>query len=153
GLVAGVALTSLLFAGMHMDPSQLIVIALMGAYLHFVYLASRSIWVPILLHTLNNGIAILVALNAGPAALDVESQGVPAILYLGSFSLVLFASIALWTSRAVVRPVQEPGARGQETGQKEGAMSSLTPEYERVSPVAALFTLASFGVLAYLLAQ
>lgn len=152
GLTAGVALTSVLFAVMHLDPSQVIVITVMGAFLHFVYLASRSIWVPILLHTLNNGIAILVALTQGPAVLSVESPAVPPILYLVAASLVLFASIALWTGRAVLVPADEwkpeyPGVSTPPTG------SGVRIVHEAVSPVAVLFTLVSFGVLAYLLSQ
>lgn len=145
GLTGGIVLTSLLFALMHMDPSQVIVITLMGAYLHFVYLASRSIWVPILLHILNNGLAILIALT-----MSVEAQ-LPAICYLVAFSLMLFASVALWTGRAAVTLAGDwkpeyPGISTPPPG-----MGALL-DYERVSPVAMLFTLLSCGVLLYLLA-
>jgi uncharacterized protein len=165
GLVWGVVATSVLFGLLHVDPSYAVVTALMGAYLHFVYVASRSIWVPIMLHVLNNGIAILIALTEkGPAELDADPKPLPPIYYLVSFSLVLFASIALWTGRAVVQPVQggeenwwdAPGWQPEYPG-----ISAPSPEaagevrlgYARVSPVAAVFTLASFGILLYLLSR
>src|SRR5262249_3210165 len=62
GLVAGVILTSVFFGLLHMDPAYAIVTAMMGAFLYFVYLGARSIWVPILLHTLNNSVAVLASL-------------------------------------------------------------------------------------------
>ena len=59
----GIALTSFLFSALHLDPSQFVVFTLMGADLHFVYLASRSIWVPMLLHLFNNGIVTTLVLQ------------------------------------------------------------------------------------------
>jgi membrane protease YdiL (CAAX protease family) len=141
GRAGGVLLTSVIFALMHLDPSQLIVITLMGAYLHFTYLVTRSIWVPIVLHMLNNGIAILVALTRGPQELGVEPQGVPVIVYLVGFSLVLFASIALWTSR--------PADSRQNPALGE---SNASGQSKRVSPVALFFTFISLGVLLVLIA-
>ena len=74
GLVTGVLLTSILFALMHVDPSLLLPIALMGAYLHFVYFVTRSIWAPILLHAMNNGVSILLALTLKPEQMDQDKH-------------------------------------------------------------------------------
>ena len=100
GVVAGVLLTATLFALMHVEPSQLLVIALMGLYLHFVYLAARSIWVPILLHAANNGLAILLHLTLKPTEPGGEDAAVPLVVHLAAFSLLVFGSVALWTGRA-----------------------------------------------------
>ena len=135
GAAAGVLLTAGLFAAMHLDPSQLVVITCMGAYLHFVYLATRSIWAPVLLHAANNAVAILIALVFKPG----DGQGnveVPVIVYVVTLALVLFGSVALWTSRA------EPDAPGD-----------ARPRYGAVSPAALLFTFVSFGALAVLAAR
>ncbi|MCI0700277.1 MAG: CPBP family intramembrane metalloprotease [Planctomycetia bacterium] len=168
GLLAGVVLTSVLFAVMHLDPSQVLIIALMGAYLHFVYLATRSIWMPILLHTLNNGLAIFLALTL---KLPPEGeQHTPPILLLVSFSLMLFGTVALWTSRATAQPLRkatDAGKGSQATNSERAETSEWKPEYpgisvpppeanvrlenEPVSPVALVFALVSFGVIVYLM--
>ncbi|MBY0459953.1 MAG: CPBP family intramembrane metalloprotease, partial [Gemmataceae bacterium] len=62
GLVAGVLLTSVLFAVAHIAPTRVPVYTLMGLYLHFVYYTTRSLWAPVLLHALNNGAAITLLL-------------------------------------------------------------------------------------------
>lgn len=158
GIIAGVALTAGLFAAMHLDPSQLVVIACMGLYLHFVYLATRSIWAPILLHALNNGLAILLALAVKPgnAQGDIE---VPVIVHVVGLSLVLFGSVALWTSRAAVEPVSlRDEAWWESDGWKPESPGVSAPPpganvrlaHAAVSPAALSFTLASFAVLVYL---
>jgi membrane protease YdiL (CAAX protease family) len=157
GLAWGVVVTSLLFGLLHVDPAYAAVTAVMGAYLHFVYLASRSIWVPIILHAVNNGVAILVSLTQqGPAQLDVDPKPLPGIYYLVSFALVLFASVALWTGRAELQSLR----RGEGDWRPEyPGISAPPPEaagdvrlgYARVSPVAALFAIASCLVLLSLL--
>ena len=58
---------------LHLDPSQLLVFTVMGAYLHFVYLATRSIWMPMLFHALNNSFAILAALYGVVEKLERQS--------------------------------------------------------------------------------
>jgi membrane protease YdiL (CAAX protease family) len=140
GTVAGVLLTSLLFALMHLDPSQVIVITVMGAYLHVIYLMTRCIWVPITLHALNNGIALLAAQLHGPPALGDEPQGVPVVVYLVGFTLVLFASIALWTSRPLSLQAREMPAE-----------PARSPRYHRLSRMALALTLVSLGVLMVLI--
>lgn len=149
GLVVGVLLTSLFFALMHMDPAQFLVFVCMGAYLHFVYLATRSIWASILLHASNNGIAILLALTLPPEKFE---QQTPFIVPLVACALVLFGSVALWTSRAVIEQIQ-----GNELNWEPEypRISSPPPDtnakvgYESISPVAFAFTVISFCAMLY----
>ncbi|QJW99341.1 CPBP family intramembrane glutamic endopeptidase [Frigoriglobus tundricola] len=161
GLGAGVLLTSLFFAVAHLDPSQLLTFALMGAYLHFVYRATRSIWPSILLHAMNNGIAVLLLLVLPPEKLE---QPTPVIVPLASLSLLIFGSVALWTNRArVERIAADDPTRWDGWESDEGTwkaeypgISTPAPEsglrlgYGAVSPVALGFTFASFSVLLYL---
>ncbi len=158
GLVAGVLVTSVLFAVMHIDPTQLFVIALMGAYLHFVYVATRSIWVPILLHAMNNGVSILLVLALKPEQLD-QDKHVPIVVTIAALSLMIFGSVALWTSRAELRPtLAEDDAWWESDGWKPEypGVSAPPPEanvrlgYAVVSPVALLFTFVSFVAVMYL---
>src|SRR5262249_2654226 len=56
GSVVGVLLTSLLFGLLHIDPVRICVTAVAGVALHVVYLTTRSLWAPILLHTGHNAL-------------------------------------------------------------------------------------------------
>jgi membrane protease YdiL (CAAX protease family) len=61
GVWLGVLLTSALFGLMHLDPAHAIATAAIGIWLHFTYLMSRSLIVPMILHTLNNSLAVIGA--------------------------------------------------------------------------------------------
>jgi membrane protease YdiL (CAAX protease family) len=153
GLVIGIILTSLLFGYLHLHPIYAIVYAAMGAYLHFTYLCSRSIWVPILLHALNNGVAAVLELAGAELRLGPDQPLAP-LVYLLSGSLLVFAGVALWTGRAEVqsystRPIdwqpEYPGISAPPAG-VEARMGYQTP-----SPVAVVNSLACCGALIYLL--
>lgn len=153
GIPLGVLSTAVLFSAMHLDPSQLVVIACMGVYLHFVYLATRSIWAPILLHATNNGVAIFLALvvKMGDAQGNVE---VPLIVHVVTLALMVFGSVALWTSRAEVELT--PGGGCVPWQPESPGISEPPPDanarlvYAAVSPAAVMFTFLSFGVLVVL---
>lgn len=70
-------LSSLIFAGYHMDPIHVIAVSITGLYLGWFRQISGSIWPPIVMHMLNN------ALGAGQALtgnVDAELAGwVPAV--------------------------------------------------------------------------
>lgn len=134
GLWAGVLITSLFFGFLHLEPIYALVTASMGAYLHFVFLASRSIWVPIGLHALNNGLGVLMEIGQMPKP-DPPEEFVP-VMYLASFALLVFVGVALWVSRARV------------TGSALAA-SEWTPEYPGISapPANTGLTLTEFPEL------
>ncbi len=60
GVVGGVLLTSMLFALIHMEPRQVAYTFPMGMLLHLAYLATRSLWIPVLAHTASNSLAVLM---------------------------------------------------------------------------------------------
>ena len=156
GIIAGVLLTSLLFGLLHMAPSHVIITALMGLYLHFVYLATRCIWMPILLHALNNGIAIFATLTGMIVQFDADPQGLTKVTYLASFALLLFGSIALWTGRAAVESSSQDGISWKPeypgiSAPPAGANAKLA--HADLSPAAVMFALASFAALVYLLSR
>ncbi|MFM8273053.1 MAG: lysostaphin resistance A-like protein [Gemmata sp.] len=157
GVALGAVCTSLLFAAMHLDPSQMLVITLMGLYLHFVYFATRSIWPPVLLHATNNGLAILLAL-----ALPEGDIAVPVIVHILGFSVLLFGSVALWTSRATLEPL----TLGDDTWREAGGWEPESPGvsappaganvrlgHEAVSPAAVVFALLAFVALVVLMVR
>ncbi|MCO6046673.1 tetratricopeptide repeat protein [Aeoliella sp. ICT_H6.2] len=59
GPVGGIAATSLLFGLFHIDPIQVSYTIVLGIVLHCVYLWSRSLWGPMILHILFNSTSLL----------------------------------------------------------------------------------------------
>ncbi|MCS6975872.1 MAG: CPBP family intramembrane metalloprotease [Gemmatales bacterium] len=57
GVVPGILLTSLFFGLIHVEPVQICYAAFIGVVLHVVFLTSKSLLAPMLLHALNNAIA------------------------------------------------------------------------------------------------
>jgi membrane protease YdiL (CAAX protease family) len=71
---------------------------LLGMVFGYLYLWSGSIKVPMLVHFVNNGLAVLVyyLVGSGVVPMDIEDIGEPSqTLYLGFGSLV-FAGLLLW---------------------------------------------------------
>jgi membrane protease YdiL (CAAX protease family) len=77
GVLVGVLLTSLIFAVIHANIFQGIVALVLGGYIHLAYLATRSLWVPALLHFLHNGTVTVIAYLFANAAGGAE-QGAAA---------------------------------------------------------------------------
>lgn len=57
GVLPGILLTSALFGAVHQEPSHIASAFFSGLFLHTLYVCSKSLWPPILLHLLNNAIA------------------------------------------------------------------------------------------------
>jgi membrane protease YdiL (CAAX protease family) len=107
GVVLGVLFSSFFFGLIHLDPCQGTMAALMGLWLHFVYLTTRSLWMPILLHFLNNSLAVLSSRHPLLKTLEQEAGAVPWPVYLAAGVLLLAVGWALYRSRA--RLVGEAG--------------------------------------------
>jgi len=75
GVATGVVMASFLFGAIHVLPIQVAYASLMGLWLHYVYLTTRSLWMPILVHALNNSLAIL---SVKLPALGAMNEGVQA---------------------------------------------------------------------------
>lgn len=110
GVLVGVVLTSFFFGAMHVDPPQAIGAAVLGLGLHLVYLATRSILVPMLLHFLNNSLAV-VALTFPDSHLDAVEELPQAtgdlyrvLLYLAAAAVLVSVGWALYRSRARLVP-------------------------------------------------
>lgn len=101
GPVAGVAITSVLFGLLHVDPPHAVAAACMGLMLHVFYLLSRSLWLPILLHTINNSLSALTLPGRewtvpGMAELELAQQTWPVLFYTTASGLLL---AVLWAMR------------------------------------------------------
>jgi uncharacterized protein len=109
GIWGGVLLTSFIFGSMHGHPVHALSVVPSGLFMHIVYLWTRSIWMPMLMHFVNNfGIALLMRyLNDDPET-DMFSltllSGCELVAAIISFVALGFG---LWQSR--VRLVTEDG--------------------------------------------
>jgi membrane protease YdiL (CAAX protease family) len=108
GWLAGVLLTSLWFGILHVDPPYIVATAVMGVWLHYVYLTTRSLPLSMLLHAMNNSLAVVFS-KYGAEIKPYEAATDHAVV-LAAIVLVLVAvAWALFRSRArLVNPVGGP---------------------------------------------
>ena len=104
GVIAGVALTSMLFAAMHLSPVHAAALVPLAVLLHVGYLSSGSIWWPVIVHFLNNAMSVVLMKLAsippeeGGMADPTESQYSP-LLLASSIACVAATVWLLWTMR------------------------------------------------------
>jgi hypothetical protein len=103
GVVVGVLLTSFFFGLIHVDPVQGSMAMVLGLWLHFTYLATRSLLVPMLLHFLNNSLSVVASRFSFLDALDQPQNHFSGALIWSSLVVVAAVAYALYQSR--VRPV------------------------------------------------
>lgn len=107
GVLRGVLLTSVLFGLVHFHPAHALAVIPLGIAMHGLYLATRSMWAPMLLHFLNNAWATVAAKLASgneTAAMEEPTSGV---LLLTSATAVLVLGALLYRTR--VRYCQPDG--------------------------------------------
>lgn len=110
GWVGGVALASLFFGVLHLfPPSYVITTAVMGAGLHFAYITSRSLWVSVMMHLVNNSFAVLVAIKVIPSERMEAAMGTrPVPILAAAVCVLVFAGLAMWQSRARLEGTGDP---------------------------------------------
>jgi len=101
GPYAGVVLTSLFFGILHLDPPHVLATFVMGIALHFTYLMTRSLWMPMLLHFLNNSTAVLAI--TVPELQDGNDEPTGNVFWLLITTLLLGAALAWAFTRSRVR--------------------------------------------------
>jgi membrane protease YdiL (CAAX protease family) len=104
GPVMGVIMTSFFFGAIHGDPHQGMMAAVMGLVLHFTYLMSRSLWVPMLLHFLNNSLSVIADKlpdwgRERAENIDTNPQGIPWQVLAAAVFLLAAVGWALYSSR------------------------------------------------------
>src|SRR5262249_59009304 len=100
GPIRGVLLTSFLFGLMHVVPRQVAYAAVMGVILHFTYLTTRSLLIPMLLHFLNNSLSVVATQLPSLYILNAEPERIPVLLYASALLLLGAVCLALYDSRA-----------------------------------------------------
>ena len=115
GVTGGILLSSLFFGVMHLEPRQVAYASVIGIYLHFVYWTTRSLWMPMLLHFLNNSLSVLAGSTDGRRLplvhdLEVAAGNQPLILGIGALALLVVVCYALYQSRARVVVAADPAS-------------------------------------------
>jgi membrane protease YdiL (CAAX protease family) len=108
GVFWGVLWASVLFGVMHVLPRQVIYAPVMGVFLHIIYLTTRSLLMPMLVHALNNSLGVLMMWSDKSGTMPEWMQGVdqagkqPSFLlvYIGAAVLMAAVVIGLYISRA-----------------------------------------------------
>jgi membrane protease YdiL (CAAX protease family) len=160
GPVGGVLLTSMLFGMLHVLPLYAVGTMVMGALLHVTYLATRSLWVPVLLHFLNNTLTVLALLGVRTLrGLEADPAEVSAVVYLLGFALTGVGMWALWSARGRLVPADAvPDPDGPQPWRQEfpgvelpPAQSGVVVRHRLPNPLAFALTLAALGGLLYYL--
>jgi hypothetical protein len=73
---------------------------LMGLWLHFVYLMTRSLLAPMLLHFLNNSLAVVLPRFPGLGEWETKSGEVPLLVILAGINLMAAVGWALYQTHA-----------------------------------------------------
>jgi membrane protease YdiL (CAAX protease family) len=100
GVVGGILLTSFFFGLLHVDPAYAMVTACMGIWLHYVYWTTRSLWLSMLLHFLNNTTGVLLS-HFGT---QDSSDQTPVIMPVVATLLMAAIGWALYSSRSRLAP-------------------------------------------------
>ena len=111
GVIPGMVMTSILFGIMHLNPAHALVVIPLGLALHFVYLTTRTLWAPMLLHFLNNAMSVVVLKQSdgvsGSAETDVVSH-LPLPMLTVSVTMTVALLLLLWQTRT--RFIQADGS-------------------------------------------
>ena len=94
---------------------QIIYAPVIGLVLHYVYWTTRSLWLPMLLHALNNSLGVLAVSRNAPGRsifeqLDQSAKQVnhPSFIYGGAIVLLVMVGYAFYQSRSRLE-AESPG--------------------------------------------
>ncbi len=109
--LAGVVVTSLIFSAIHFQFLGFFPRFLLGMVFGYLYVWTKSIWTPIIVHFVNNGLAVIVyfLIGKGIAPSDVETIGKASDPWpIGIFSLIVSAVLlwVIWSQR--IKPQSQP---------------------------------------------
>ncbi len=102
GLVPGIAITSFLFAIVHVHPTHAFALLPLAVFMHVSYVATGSILAPMLIHFVNNGLSVTIIKVAEtmPAAEVLADDAPPPVLFSLAATVVVVAALGLlWKGR------------------------------------------------------
>ena len=92
GRTMAVWLTAILFSVMHFQFFGFLPRLLMGAFFGYLLIWTKSIWVPVFAHVLNNSVVVVTASLTGVSSEDMFSEGIE-FLNIGNNVVVLFSLV------------------------------------------------------------
>lgn len=150
-----VAITSFIFGCLHFDPQQGTGAMILGLAIHYAYLKTRSLWIAMGIHFVNNAIAV-IAVNEGlgmPLLEPLESvfKVKPLLFIVSSVMFLLAIGYALHQTRSFIKS----GVEGLVTWEPKNpngvevppAGKLATVEHEPISPLSAF--LIMIGAFAF----
>jgi membrane protease YdiL (CAAX protease family) len=148
GPLIGMMMTSFFFGMLHMDPALVLGTGVMGLWLHYIYLKSRSLMLPMVLHLLNNSLSMIMSAVGIDEGLP-DPKGMGWWTYAGALALLVCLGWALWHTRArVVTPDGGTGWQPPYPGVEEPPAGSGSfverPWPDWVSVLVALIGVAAF---------
>ncbi len=99
GVAIGIILSGVVFAIFHLRLSQVLPLALLGIFLAYLAWRTGSLWIPVIIHFLNNAYAVSVGFwvrhQEDLALQDVEQLSVPWYLLIGGLIALVIVYIAI----------------------------------------------------------
>jgi CAAX protease family protein len=148
-----IALSTVLFAVMHLDPVRLPALLVLGAVFGWLAWRSGSLWPPILAHATNNALVGAIALSQGGSAPDVAERAAPR----QALAVMLPACVLLWAAlSAYRRATPEPPPLAEALVARDPADRDPRYDARRLGPglqaaialaLAALVALAAAGLV------
>jgi membrane protease YdiL (CAAX protease family) len=157
GAAVGVLLSSLLFGLIHLDPPHIAATFVMGVCFHYMYLMTRSLWVPMFMHFLNNSWGVIAMLGQDESLAHVDDAPPPYLIGAAAF-LALAVAWAFYRSRArlIFPPDQDatawkPAFRGVEAPPTGSGTQTFRP-YPGWAPASATLLAIVAFVAAFVVA-
>ena len=95
-----ILISGLIFAVVHLNPINFIPLIFIGLYLGVVAYGTKSLLIPILLHFLNNAVAVIIMYTPSLSQLDSQSYNLTItsaiILSLISLAVLIFVSVLIY---------------------------------------------------------
>ena len=118
GTHAVVWIVAIVFSAFHMQFYGFIPRMVLGVWLGYLLVWTRSLWVPIIAHTLNNSTVVLMSYLAGKGVVPEgygDQLGLPAdggMPWLAMLSLVASVALAIWASRLLTSQKEDSNRYG-----------------------------------------
>lgn len=96
GMKVNIVVTALLFAAFHLDPFRFVPVFLLGLLLGYQTLRSGSIYLSMLSHTINNGLALFITAFAGERWIKIFISRDDMLQYWLALPALMIFIIALW---------------------------------------------------------
>jgi membrane protease YdiL (CAAX protease family)/Flp pilus assembly protein TadD len=152
GALRGILFTSVLFGLSHIDPVQGSHAVFLGIVLHLVYLAGKSLWVPVLLHILHNALVFTRMKLGMSGTIETGLQSIPPVLLVAALVvLVLLLLLFYWSRLSWMLPDGLLWSPGYVSAEMPPAPLKCQPSYRSLPGLAKLLAVASYLAFGFIL--